>query len=372
MPPRNSAAYFSLPAQGGFGPVNSPYVLLGKKTITKLPAVVKGLGHSKPVIIVDEHVAALYAKKVLDLFKRNGEPPDLIQIPQGEQSKTLHTAELLYQNLIKLKATRHTPVIALGGGVTTDLAGFAASTYMRGLPLILVPTTLLAQADAAIGGKTGVNLSKGKNLIGTFYPAYCTIIDYGFLKTLPEREFRSGFAEVIKMCILKGEKSFSTLEKFATRFQKEGPLFESLLSQAILGKLAVVRKDPQERRGERAQLNLGHTFAHALEAATAYKAYTHGEAVAIGLVGACMLAESLVGFSKEATNRIKRVLLSFGLPVSYRKSTPSGLFAFMQHDKKKQETLRFVLPVRLGKVIVQGDVPESLVFSVLTRLMGSE
>lgn len=338
-------------------------VIVGAGAIGKLPSILKELGNSRAILIADRNVARLHADRIASLLKNK---PVLIEIPSGERAKKLRNAEVLYHALLDHGATRRTPVIALGGGVTTDLVGFAASTYMRGLPLILVPTTLLAQADAAIGGKNGINLRAGKNLVGTFYFPDATLVDPEFLRTLPERELRNGFAEIIKMCILDGEKSFRQLEKFAGgKFSVEHSIFQSLLKRSIDLKVSIVKEDPRETTGKRAWLNLGHTFAHGLEAAAGYKRYTHGEAVTVGLIAACRLAESVTDFSPKLTDRIRSVILKFRLPVNYSKVHPEKVMALMTHDKKREKSLRFVLPKVLGKVELCANIPNQMVLSVL-------
>lgn len=343
---------------------------LGRDSARGIPALFKKLGlDSRRVIVVSNRdVWRLHGAPLANALEKAGCDAVRIEIPEGEKHKTLEQAAALYKKFLDAKATRSTPVIALGGGVITDLAAFAASTYMRGLPLALVPTTLLAQADAAVGGKTGVNLPGGKNLVGTFYHPKLVIIDPAYLKTLSGRDFRNGLSEIIKMTILESEKKFGGIEKLAARggLAKRDKI-DPFLLDAVRGKLEIVERDPTEKR-ERMLLNLGHTFAHALESATGYTSYTHGEAVAIGLAGACRLAERLLRFDAGGTKRVEAVLKRAGLPARYRGAGPKRIFAAMASDKKKGNSLRFILPRKIGDVIIEENVPESAVIEVLEEL----
>jgi len=343
-----------------------PY-LFGRGQAPLLPAFLKRLElHSKKIFLISNPtVFTLHGEGILNLLRDVGKEPIAIEVPEGETAKSLVEAENLYKSFCNFQATRHTIVIALGGGVITDLAGFIASTFMRGLPLILVPTTLLAQADAAIGGKTAVNLPEGKNLVGTFYHPKLVLIDPEFLKTLNQREYRNGLAEIVKMTLLAGEKKFRALERLQN---PEGPLLDPFLLLAIKKKLSIVEKDPFEKR-ERMLLNLGHTFAHALESAGNYEAYTHGEAVSIGLIGACRLSEKFWNFPQKTTQRIEKLLSRLGLPVRYRGIEPWAILEKMQRDKKKGERLRFILLKEIGDARIEDNVPEKLVLEVLESLM---
>lgn len=337
----------------------------GSGTLKELPKLLRALKLPPMLfVVIDARVFSLHGKNISALLQNAGYHPEIIQVKGGESHKNLYAALELYEKLALKGARRDTPLLALGGGVTTDLVGFVASTFMRGIPLVLIPTTLLGQVDAAIGGKTGINLVQGKNLVGTFYHPKLVLIDVDFLKTLPEREFKIGLAEIVKMCILKGENAFHEMENLNSR-----KLF-GLLLRSILQKIAIVSKDPKETQGERLKLNLGHTFAHALESATHYQRYTHGEAVAIGLMGACFLAEEVVGFAPKLTERIGKLLVRLRLPTNYDGVSEKAVFLCMQGDKKKKESLCFVLPKSLGNVVVKNSVPESLVLEVLKRLKG--
>lgn len=341
--------------------------LLGEGCVERLPHTIRKMRlPSRAILVVDEHIAEMHGAAVFSLLRKKNIEVELIRIPVKEENKNLKTAEFLYAKFVSLRATRSTPVIALGGGVTTDLVGFAASTYMRGVPLVLIPTTVLAQADAAIGGKTGVNLHDGKNLVGTFYHPEFVIIDPNFLKTLTEREFCNGLPEIVKMAVLSGEKPFREMERFSENWNsRERILPRNLLSMAVQGKIRVVQADPEEKR-LRMTLNLGHTFAHALEAVTQYQVYTHGEAVSIGLAAACHLAQEVVKFPKGVTDRVESLLKRFKLPIRYSGISPEQLLAAMAVDKKKKDGLRFILPLRIGKVAIKENIPEEKVLKALS------
>jgi len=343
-------------------------VAVGSGAVKRLPQFLRGFKSSRLLLIAEKKAFGLHGKTVGDILTHAGFEFVFIPFAGGEKNKTLAEAESIYHRMLDSRITRRTPILAMGGGVTTDLTGFAASTFMRGVPLFLIPTTLLAQVDAAIGGKTGVNLKEGKNLIGTFYFPEATIVDPQFLQTLPPRELRGGFAEIIKMSILEGERFFGELEQLTESGLSASHDLEPLIKRAIDGKIQIVKKDPYESSDERALLNLGHTFAHALEAATSYRRYTHGEAVAIGLVAACRLAEEVIDFSNKVSERVKKILLSCKLPIRYSHTDSKTLLACMFADKKKTTGLRFVLPARLGHVIVKEGIPEGKILKVLEEL----
>lgn len=272
--------------------------------------------------------------------------PESIVIPAGEENKNLELATMLWQELIEAKADRQTFLVGVGGGVVCDLVGFVAATFMRGVRFGLVPTTLLAQVDAAIGGKCGVNMGGYKNMVGAFAPADFVLCDAGLLSSLPEREFRSGLAEMIKAAIIGDGGLFELFEQsdLATlRTNKE--LLNEVVRRSVAVKCGIVSRDPYEQ-GERRVLNLGHTWAHAIESLTAD--FTHGEAVAVGIVRATQraLGEGLI-VATDAT-RIEKLIARYGLPTSCNLSDEQ-LFEAMTHDKKTtSEGIGFVLPTGIG------------------------
>lgn len=292
----------------------------------------------------------------------------LVAVPAGEESKSPAQLARIYDALYELGADRQSAVVAVGGGVVGDLAGFAAATYNRGLPLVMVPTTLLAMVDSSVGGKTGINLSKGKNLIGAFHQPAGVWINTTYLDTLPEREFRSGLAEVVKYGVILDAAFFAFLEVNAADILARKPeLNEQIIARSCRLKSDIVEKDEREETGLRAALNYGHTFAHAFEAVGGYGAWLHGEAVATGMASAARLAHKRGMIGADLVERQDRILTAFGLPIAPQPGwSTDELLAVMKRDKKTEAgRLRFVLPTRLGEVRLFADIPEELVRDVL-------
>lgn len=324
---------------------------------------------SRIAVIADATVANLYGEAVLASLQKAGFGADLVSFPPGETSKILATASHLWDRLFALGFDRKSCVIALGGGVTGDLAGFVAATYMRGIPYIQVPTTLLAQVDSSIGGKTGIDHPQGKNLIGAFHQPALVVIDIDTLTTLPEEELRSGLAEVIKHGMIRDPSYFSYLEEHAEAIGKKD---RQALLEVVAGsceiKAAVVASDEREESGMRAILNFGHTFGHAIERVTDY-AIRHGEAVAIGMVLACRLAEIHCGLGPAVRARLVLLLQRLGLPTTLPPLSHEAILTAMRGDKKAESgTLRFILPVRLGEVRVYQGIPEGSIREALASL----
>lgn len=291
-------------------------------------------------------------------------------VPAGELSKNLFSAAFLFDKLADMAADRRTPVVAVGGGVVGDLAGFVAATYNRGLPLIMVPTTLLAMVDSSVGGKTGVNHPKGKNLIGAFHQPAGVWIDTTTLNTLPDREYRSGLAEVVKYGVILDPELFAFLEgNTAAVLAKAPAAVAHVVSRSCRLKADVVEQDEREETGLRAILNYGHTFAHAFEAVGGYGAWLHGEAVAAGMVSAWKLAERLKRVGPELGERQAKLLTAFGLPTTVKLEWPAdALLDSMRRDKKNVGgKMRFVLPKATGGVELVGDVPEADVRAVVSE-----
>ena len=323
------------------------------------------------LVITDSNVARLYLQVVCERLSATGWQCDHIVVPAGEQSKSLSCASLLYDRLVELKAARNMLVVALGGGVIGDLAGFVAATYARSIPFVQVPTTLLAQVDSSVGGKVGINHPRAKNLIGAFYQPRGVLIDTAVLDTLPARDYRSGLAEVIKYGVILDAEFFEYLEQHVPELNTRDP---EVLRQVIAGccrlKADVVEQDEYERTGIRATLNYGHTFGHAFEALGEYGTLQHGEAVAIGMLYASRLAERLGRIPAEMTTRQRNLIEAVGLP----SELPAGLSPAvddiidrMRLDKKSVSgRLRFVLPTRMGHVETVADIPEEIVRAVLT------
>jgi 3-dehydroquinate synthase len=295
----------------------------------------------------------------------------LAVLPAGEAQKSLSSASQLYDRLAEVHADRKTLVAAVGGGVIGDLAGFVAATYARGLPLLMVPTTLLAMVDSSVGGKVGVNHPRAKNLIGAFHQPVGVWIDTDVLATLPDREYRSGLAEVVKYGIILDAGFFAYLEAQADALLRREPaVVRHVVARCCRLKADVVEKDEREETGLRAVLNYGHTFGHAFETTLGYGAWLHGEAVAAGMVCASRLAERRGLVPPELTRRQEHLFQRFGLPTRAPRRTVADLLAVMRNDKKASAgRLRFVLPRRLGEVALFDDIAETDVEHVLRERM---
>jgi 3-dehydroquinate synthase len=319
------------------------------------------------LVVADPHTAP-HAERVRDAIRAFGVRSELALVPSGEATKSLDQYGKLLDALADLPADRQTPVFAVGGGVVGDLTGFAAATYNRGLPLIMVPTTLLAMVDSSVGGKTGINHAKGKNLIGAFHQPAGVWIDPAFLDTLPDREFRSGLAEVVKYGVIQDAEFFAwQAENVPAILNRDRSAIEFLVARSCRLKADVVEQDEREETGLRAILNYGHTFAHAFETLGGYGAWLHGEAVAAGMVCASRLAERLGRIDANLTERQVELLVAFGLPVQPKPEWPAdALIDVMRRDKKASAgQLRFILPTELGHVELVDGVPEELVREVL-------
>jgi 3-dehydroquinate synthase len=322
-------------------------------------------------IIADAHVAPLYGELARTSLTKAGFDVESIDIPAGETAKQLKTVHACYDRLAEHRIERKSFIVALGGGVTGDMAGFVAATYLRGIDFVQVPTTLLAQVDSSVGGKVGVNLKAGKNLVGAFYQPRLVLCDLSTLKTLPEREFRAGMAEVIKYGVIYDAAFFERLEKSLPQIMAREPaIMAEVIARCCEIKAEVVGQDETES-GLRAILNFGHTVGHALEAITGYGTYLHGEALSIGLVAAANISEKLTGFSSVDTARLARLLEQVGLPVSVRMTAArqKRLLAAMQLDKKVSGgEVKFVLAQKIGRVDFGQRVPQDVLIEVLKNI----
>lgn len=321
-------------------------------------------------LVTDGHVCHRQAAAVSASLNRAGYRCEVAILEPGEQTKSLAAAADLYDRLVAMQADRQTVVVAVGGGVVGDLAGFVAATYVRGLPFVQVPTTLLAQVDSSVGGKVGINHPRGKNLIGAFYQPLGVFLDTAALDTLPVRDYRSGLAEVVKYGVILDERFFEYLEANVQGLNLRLPeVLRHVVARSCRLKADVVEQDEFERTGLRSVLNYGHTFAHAFEALCGYGELLHGEAVSIGMDYACRLAERLGRVPAALTARQTALLESLGLPTRLPAAVslnPSDVLDRMRLDKKNAAgRLRFVLPTRLGHVELIDNVPESEVLSVL-------
>ncbi len=320
------------------------------------------------LVVTDENVEA-HAEAVATSLSSVGIRPALTVVQAGEETKSLAWLSELYDELAEIPADRQTLVVAVGGGVIGDLAGFAAATYNRGLPLLMVPTTLLAMVDSSVGGKTGINHEKGKNLIGAFHQPAGVWIDTQFLETLPKREYISGFlAEVVKYGVILDAAFFDYLESNVRGLLDRDPtVIRTIVSRSCRLKANVVEKDEREEIGVFGHGMSGHTFAHAFEAVGGYGVWLHGEAVAAGMICASKLGEKLGMVPPAVTARQRDLLQSLGLPITPLPSWPAeDLIATMRRDKKAAAGhLRFILPTKIGDVRLVDNVPESLVREAL-------
>ncbi len=284
----------------------------------------------------------------------------------GESAKNLSTVEKLARSLIKAGADRQSLLIAAGGGVTGDVAGFVAASYLRGVAFVQIPTTVVAQVDSSIGGKTGVNLPEGKNLVGAFYPPRLVLVDPEVLRTLPEREFRGGLAEVIKYGVIADARLFAFLEKnMDAILKRDAAALAHIIRRSIEIKAQVVSRDEKES-GLRETLNFGHTFGHALESATQYKRFQHGEAVAWGMMCAALLGHETIDTPPDAVSRIVALTRRIGTLPEWPRIQPQRLLEFMRCDKKvRAGKLRFVLAPRIGRAGSYDGIREKVVLCIL-------
>ena len=322
------------------------------------------------LIVTDSHVATSHAATVRQSLEAAGWRCETEVLPAGEMSKSLDVVTKVYDRLIGMQADRRTVIVAVGGGVVGDAAGFIAATYMRGLPFVQVPTTLLAAVDSSVGGKTGVNHPLAKNMIGAFYQPIGVLIDTATIDTLPDREYRAGLAEVVKYGVILDADFFGYLEHHVDAINARQPdAVRHMIALSCRLKADVVEHDEFEVSGQRAVLNYGHTFGHAFEALCGYGQLLHGEAVAIGMVYASRLAERRRLIDSSFTERQVKLLealhLPTALPAAVRLSTEDVLKRMRLDKKAVSGGLRFVLPTRMGEVKTFADVPEADVRSVL-------
>jgi len=321
-----------------------------------LPEFIAGIDHSNVAVITNETVGPLYGAALADRLPSS----TLISVPDGEHYKTLDTVRTLYDALLEFGADRSTLIVALGGGVIGDMAGFAAATFMRGVRFIQAPTSLLAMVDASIGGKVGVDLPQGKNLVGAFYDPLAVFADTRTLETLPEVEKQNGYAEIIKSGLVG---DVELLEKM----DAGRPPVEEMIVRAVSVKVAVVKEDRLEG-GIRAYLNLGHTFGHALEQVSGYE-WKHGHAVAVGIAAAARLSERLEIVEEPLSADLDRLMAKWDLPTRFDGYQPEQLWEAMRHDKKwKGGAARFVLLRRKGEPVVVPDVAQVDVLAALSEV----
>ncbi len=322
----------------------------------------------KLFVVTVAPVRRRWGKKLMAALTAANLSAKCVEMPDGERFKKISTVEALAEKLVKLGAERNAVLIALGGGVVGDVTGFLASIYLRGVEVVQIPTTVLAQVDASIGGKTGVNLKAGKNLVGTFHHPRAVLIDPAVLSTLPEREFQAGIYESLKCGVIGHPELFRRLEKLDLKaLRKDHQALEWVISESVHLKAEVVSADEREH-GLRRILNFGHTIGHALEAETGYSRFLHGEAVAWGMVAASYIAEEVSCLHRDDASRISNAVLNRGrLP---RVNVGSrAILRRLQADKKTRNgVVHFVLPTEIGKVQVVNDVPEQVVLRAVDEL----
>jgi len=318
------------------------------------------LKQKKAVVVTNTTVAPLYLARLLDALAQSGVKAESVILPDGEQYKTWETLNLIFDALLGSHCERSTPLIALGGGVIGDMGGFAAACYQRGMPFIQAPTTLLSQVDSSVGGKTAINHPLGKNMIGAFYQPRLVLADLSTLDTLPDRELAAGLAEVIKYGLIRDPEFFVWLENHLDALlARDKEALAHAVARSCANKAEVVAADERET-GERALLNLGHTFGHAIETGLGYGAWLHGEAVAAGTLIAAELSARLGWLTADDVGRIERIFVRAGLPVHGPKLGAARYLELMRHDKKVQDgKLRLVLLERIGRAVVADTVSEA-------------
>ncbi len=354
-------------------PTSGYPIFVGWDSLTEIGPKLRDRGLGRTVhVISDETVWSIYGGKMKTSLLQAGIDGTDFRIAPGEASKTLETAAKAYDWLVDCRAEREHCILALGGGVVGDLAGFVAATFLRGMPLVHVPTSLIAMVDAAIGGKTAVDHTSGKNLIGAFYQPRIVWCDVHTLATLPARERTSGWAEVIKHGAILDKRLFDFLGESADRLLGLDPgMTTEAIGRSVEVKAGIVSEDEKET-GRRTLLNYGHTIGHALEAVTGYRRFLHGEAVSIGMAGAAMLSREMGLASEETVERQLELLKTFGLPTHCSGVSPGTVLEAMELDKKvRNKSVRWVLVERIGSAIIRDDVPDEKVSGVLEELLHS-
>jgi 3-dehydroquinate synthase len=323
---------------------------------------------SKLFVVTVPAVRRRWGKKLTDSLTNAGFATRLIEMPEGERFKRLATVEELSEKLVKFGADRNAVIVAFGGGIAGDVGGFLASLFMRGVDVVQIPTTVLAQVDASIGGKTGVNLKAGKNLIGTFHQPRVVLIDPQVLSTLPEREYRAGLYEALKCGVIGNPDLFEAFEKDREKIEAQDPAtVEYLITESVRLKAHVVSVDEKEN-GLRRILNFGHTVGHALEAETNYKALLHGEAVAWGMVAASRIAAMVGALDDRSTSRITEATLGLARLPKLEVRGRSILKRLQSDKKTKNGKVHFVLPTEIGKVDIVNNVPAEVVLAAVDEI----
>jgi 3-dehydroquinate synthase len=342
---------------------------VGAGLLRRADLIVPVLARKSVAVVTNSTVAPLYLEQLAGGLAREGVEVVRIVLPDGEEHKDWRALSAIFDALLKNGCGRDTTLVALGGGVIGDLAGFAAATYQRGVQYVQVPTTLLAQVDSSVGGKTAINHPLGKNMIGAFHQPRLVLADTDTLKTLPERELRSGLAEVIKHGLIRDAEFFAWLEANIERLlSRQAEALEHAVLRSVAIKAEIVTRDERES-GLRRVLNFGHTFGHAIETGLGYGVWLHGEAVAAGMVMAADLSRQLGYLSEADTGRIRSLLQRAGLPTAAKGLAPARIQQLMSVDKKvKEGRIHFVLLERLGAATLRSDVPPAAIDQTLARL----
>jgi len=343
-------------------------IQIGTRNLSRAGAMAKALlPVSHAVVITDANVEQPHASVVGDSLAESDVAVDLIVVQPGEPSKSIDTAAQLWEKMLDLGTDRKSLLVAVGGGVIGDLAGFVAATYARGIGLLQVPTSLLAQVDSSVGGKVGINLPAAKNMVGAFWQPLGVLIDTAALDTLPQREYRAGLGEVVKYGVILDADFFTYLEEnVAGLNQREHDVLAHVVARCCRLKADVVEADERETTGLRAVLNYGHTFCHAIETVTGYERFLHGEALSIGMLCASRLAEALGRVDASVTLRQYDLLKALGLPLTLPEVDHDELIGAMRHDKKVEYgQLRFVLPTNIGHVELVADVDPAMARAAL-------
>ncbi len=350
--------------------LSSYEIRIGKSIADRMILLIaKNHKASHYVIVTDSNVNRLYGQNMLDAMIQAGMKTSLVEIPAGESSKSIATVMDIATRLLALGADRGTLLIALGGGVVGDLTGFIASVYMRSVPYIQIPTTLVGQVDSSIGGKTAVDLPQGKNLLGTFYQPRAVFADVNFLDTLPEKEFQNGLAEIIKYGIIEDEKMFKLLEEDMDAVKsRDAARLLKMIETCCRIKKSIVEIDEREQ-GLRRILNFGHTLGHALEASSDY-ALSHGEGVALGMIAAANLSVKMQYLSADDSIRIRRVIQQAGLPTRIDDAlvTDTVIGHLKSDKKKKDDVVHFVLIKKIGMPFVNGSISDRMINDVLEEM----
>jgi 3-dehydroquinate synthase len=342
-------------------------VLIGPGILQQIGQLASDLlGSKKCVIVTDSNVAPHYAQIAQDSLMNSGIAAHVTTVPAGEASKSMAVVEDVCRQMLKHGLDRKSFIVALGGGVIGDLAGFAASIFLRGVPFIQVPTTVLSQVDSSVGGKTGVNTPEGKNLVGTFAQPALVVADVDTLRTLPAREYGEGFAEIIKHAAIRNAAMFEDISAVA---DGKGDLAD-LIRQNVEIKARIVEEDEHETTGTRALLNFGHTIGHAIEASAGYGSLLHGEAIGLGMIAAASISSQLAGLPPVGRAKIVNLVKRFDLPIRLPEDLAvEVILEHMKHDKKFSDgKIRFVLLRALGDAFVSKDVTETHIVNSIGAL----